>query len=214
MLIYIIRHGETNLNKSRVFQGRYDEPLNEEGIKLAKITGKKLKGINFDEAFSSPLSRAMETAKIILNESGNKHTKINIENRIIEVNVGDWTLKKMNDSNDLTSKNIRQFVNDPFSMIKVPNGENVYDCMKRTQNFLLELASRNDDKTYLVATHGFALRAMLNMFYENKNDFWQGNVPYNCCINIIEVKNGNISLIKKDLVLYENVKDFYNVKEK
>ena len=58
MKIYIVRHGETNLNKTRILQGAFDEPLNEEGIRLAKISGQNLKGIKFDEAFSSPLSRA------------------------------------------------------------------------------------------------------------------------------------------------------------
>ena len=68
MLIYLVRHGETNMNQARILQGSYDEPLNKEGIELARITGKAIKDIHFDEAFSSPLSRSVDTIKIILKD--------------------------------------------------------------------------------------------------------------------------------------------------
>ena len=76
----------------------------------------------------------------------------------------------------------------------------------RTQEFLIELTSRDDGKTYLVTTHGFALRAMLNYLYDNPFDFWHGHVPYNCAVNIIEVKDGNVKLIADDKVYY-NLED-------
>ena len=212
MLIYLVRHGETNMNQARILQGSYDEPLNKEGIELARITGKAIKDIHFDEAFSSPLSRSVDTIKIILKESGNTSTPIYTDSRLQEVNVGNWTLKNLDDKLDPEYSNIHQFFKDPFSYLDVPNGENVYDVIKRTQDFIKELAKRNDDKTYLVGTHGFATRCLLNMFYDNKQDFWHGHVPYNCCFNIIEVKNNNISLIKEDVCFYnrDSIKDYYS----
>ena len=211
MLIYIVRHGETNMNKARIFQGTFDEPLNEDGIRLAEISGKALKGIHFDEAFTSPLSRSSKTIEILLKESGNETTPVHIENRIQEVNVGDWTLNHLDDKSNPEYEKIHQFFKDPFSVLDVPNGENVYDVIKRTQDFIKELASRNDNKTYLVGTHGFAMRCLLNMFYEDKKDFWHKHVPYNCCFNILEVKNNNISLIKEDVCFYDkdSVVDYY-----
>ncbi|MBQ4323682.1 MAG: histidine phosphatase family protein, partial [Clostridia bacterium] len=71
MLIYIIRHGETDLNVKGVLQGWVDEPLNESGMRLARITGKKMESVRFDGCFSSPLKRAAETARIVLEASGN-----------------------------------------------------------------------------------------------------------------------------------------------
>ena len=54
------------------------------------------------------------------------------------------------------------------------------------------------------------------MLYKNKLDFWQGNVPYNCAVNIIEVKDGKIKLIEKDKVYYDNkyIVDRYNFGKK
>ena len=68
--------------------------------------------------------------------------------------------------------------------------------------FIKELIARDDDKTYLIATHGCALRAMLNFLYEDPSSFWQKNVPYNCCVNIIEVKDGEAKLIAEDKIYY------------
>ena len=209
MKIYIVRHGETNLNKKRILQGIYDEPLNEEGILLAKISGKALKGIHFDEAFSSPLSRSVDTVKYILEESGNINTPIHLDSRIQEINVGDWALSKLDNKEDPNNKYITQFFSDPFSFLEVPNGENVFDVLERTKDFLFNLINRNDQKTYLIGTHGFAMRAMLNSIYENKEDFWHGRVPYNCCFNILEVLDGKIRIIEEDICYYDSEKKDY-----
>ena len=58
MKIYIIRHGETDWNKVRRLQGRSDIPLNEEGRRLARITGEALSSVNFRCIYTSPLRRA------------------------------------------------------------------------------------------------------------------------------------------------------------
>ncbi len=210
MKIYIVRHGETNLNKARVLQGAFDEPLNEEGIRLAKISGQNLKGIKFDEAFSSPLSRAYETTRIILEESGNK-IEIKKDDRLKESNFGLWENTSITNDENHYAKDIREYIKNPFCGLLPPEGESVYQVINRTQDFLKELISRNDDKTYLIGMHGFALRAMLNMFYENKNDFWQGSVPPNVAFNIIEVHDGKAELVKKDVVYYDqkDIKQYY-----
>ena len=139
MRIYIVRHGDTDLNKKRVLQGQYDEKLNEKGIFLAKISGQNLKGIHFDEAFSSPLSRSIETVKCILEESNNYDVPIHIDNRLIEIDLGDWTLKEL-DNKDLEDyKTINSFFHNPFSVTKCKNGESIYDVISRTQEFIKEL---------------------------------------------------------------------------
>ena len=66
MRLYIVRHGETDWNKARKIQGQSDIPLNEFGRHLARETAKGLADVHFDLCFTSPLSRAKETAQIIL----------------------------------------------------------------------------------------------------------------------------------------------------
>ena len=90
MRIYVIRHGETLLNYKGVLQGWLDVALNEKGKEEARKTGEGLKGIIFKKAFSSPLIRAKETTKIILEASGNLTTPLSVENRIKEINFGEY----------------------------------------------------------------------------------------------------------------------------
>ena len=62
--LYMVRHGETDWNKAKKVQGRADIPLNAYGRELAEKTAEGLRGISFDLAYTSPLSRAKETAQM------------------------------------------------------------------------------------------------------------------------------------------------------
>ena len=202
MKIYIIRHGETNSNREGRLQGWMDDVLNDFGIELAELTGKALKGVHFDAAFSSPLSRARSTAEIILRESGNS-CPIIFDDRIKEISMGDWEGKKFRPGEcEVDEKQSIAFINNPLNVGKFPNGESVRDVMKRSQDFLNELSGKDYDNV-LVSTHGCALRCMLNFLYEDQNNFWHGHVPYNCCVNIVEVQDGKLSLAGDDLILYD-----------
>ena len=85
MKLYIIRHGETDLNAKGILQGWIDPPINRSGRELAAMTGRAMKDIRFDRCISSPLCRAWETAEILLRESGNE-TEIETDDRIREMN--------------------------------------------------------------------------------------------------------------------------------
>ena len=63
--VYLVRHGQTAWNREEIFRGRADIPLNETGRKEALLTGQYLRGVKVDSIYSSPLSRALETAETI-----------------------------------------------------------------------------------------------------------------------------------------------------
>lgn len=199
MKIYIIRHGETNLNVKGVMQGWLEEPLNENGRELARLTGQGMKGIHFDRCISSPLTRAVETVKIVLQESGNP-IPVETDDRIREIHFGEAEGKAFSE----VGEEGKQFFLDPLSFKGFPGGERVMDVCKRTQQFLRELAAKDDGKTYLIGIHGCALRCMLNCLYENPKDFWHGHVPYNCCVNIVEASGGKMKLVAEDKLYYDS----------
>ncbi|WP_432360065.1 histidine phosphatase family protein [Sporosarcina sp. UB5] len=64
-MIYVVRHGQTDLNKNRKMQGRIGLPLNENGIEQANALKEKLQKVDFDIVFSSPQERAVQTAEFI-----------------------------------------------------------------------------------------------------------------------------------------------------
>ena len=95
------------------------------------------------------------------------------------------------------------FFGDTFSFGRFPGGESAEEVCRRTQSFLKELLARSDDQTYLISTHGCAVRAMLNRLYEDPSDFWQGHVPKNCAINILEAVDGNVKFLQEERIYYE-----------
>ncbi len=196
MKIYVVRHGETDANRNGYTQGWTDDPLNKNGIALAEITGRGLKGIRFDCCISSPLSRARETAKIILKESGNS-VPVTFDDRIKEMNFG--SLERIS----IRDERVAGFLKNPVIDHKFPGGESIAEVMERTQGVLKELIAKDDGKTYLLSTHGCALRAMLNFLYEDPDDYWHGHVPYNCCVNIIDAGGGKAALIADDVIYYD-----------
>lgn len=201
MKLYIIRHGETPWNQMRRLQGRTDIPLAEEGIRLAKITGEKLKEIPFTVAFSSPLKRAVQTAEYVLK---GRDIPIQTDERIQEISFGEWEGECLLDSKILPHDFSDVFFNDPGKYRRPTKGENFQDVCERTGSFLHDLISQTEyrDANILVSTHGAAGRCLLSHFYED-DDIWRGGVPANCAVSIVEVVDGNRKVLEKDKVYYE-----------
>ncbi len=63
-MIYVIRHGQTDLNKEGRLQGRSGEPLNKEGVRQAENLRSQFESISFDYVISSPQERAVQTAEL------------------------------------------------------------------------------------------------------------------------------------------------------
>ena len=85
MKLYIIRHGETVWNTEGRLQGKEDIELNENGIRLAKVTAEAMRDIPFDLAITSPLKRARQTAELIV---GDRKIPVIEDERIEEITFG------------------------------------------------------------------------------------------------------------------------------
>lgn len=213
MRLYIIRHGETLWNVEGRLQGQTDTQLDENGIRLAKVTAEGMRDIPFDLAISSPLSRALDTAKIIL--EGRK-VPILTDNRITELSFGDWEgLGCHKDNYEIPSEHFSDFYLNPMKFVPGEGGETIPQLCSRTREFYEELTANPEyqDKTILIASHGCAVRAILNNVYQDKEDFWRGHVPMNCAVNIVDVVDGVSTLVEEDKVYYgkEDCVDFYSV---
>ena len=66
----LVRHGQSTANAQGIWQGQMDFPLSEEGRRQASLAGTALSGEPFEGLYSSPLSRAFETAEIIRDRTG------------------------------------------------------------------------------------------------------------------------------------------------
>ena len=84
-MLYIIRHGQTEMNSRHVLQGRSDFALNEAGFAQAKEAAERLRGVRFDRVYSSPLRRAVQTAEQIATCA-----EILLDERLIEMDYGPY----------------------------------------------------------------------------------------------------------------------------
>ena len=88
-MLYIMRHGKTDWNELHKLQGHTDIPLNANGIAMAENAAKKYKNVHFDVCYCSPLTRARQTADIILRDRDEKVPVI-IDDRLIEMGFGEY----------------------------------------------------------------------------------------------------------------------------
>jgi broad specificity phosphatase PhoE len=152
--ILIARHGETDWNRERRFQGHADPPLNELGRQQAGELAEALAGSDVTAVYSSPLARARETADIVA-----AALELPVESReaLREVDVGSWQ--------GLTRDEVEARFPDGFQRWLVDfsqgwdDGETYDELGRRVVADLLELAARHPGERILVVTHGGAMRA-------------------------------------------------------
>lgn len=213
MKLYIVRHGETVWNTQGRLQGQADIPLNENGIRLARITGEALKNVPFDLVITSPLSRAKETASLIL---GERRVPVVEEERIQEITFGEWEgLCCRKDGYEIPSAEFGKFFSDPFHYLPPRDGESVNDVIQRTGDFFRELVNTPEyrDDCILIAAHGCSSRALLYNICGKTGDLWRGHVPPNCSVTIVNVHGNQIQVEEVDKIYYqpEDAVDFYGV---
>ncbi len=203
MRLYIIRHGETEWNVLKRFQGRSDIPLNDEGRRLARITAEALREVPFSRIYTSPLKRAYETAMIIKTD---RDIPVIEEPRIIEIGFGEYEgLCCGKEHYNIPDPDFMNFFEKPEAY-KPPRGAEGIDELKaRTADFLQEIVYNKDmeNDTVLVSTHGAALRGLLsNITQVGIEDFWGSGVHKNCAVTIVDVKNGQMVITEEGKTYY------------
>ena len=83
-MIYLVRHGETDWNLFRRFNGCTDVYLNRTGIEQAKLQAENLKIVDFDACYCSPQTRARQTCEIIYKGL------VVLDDRLTEINCGEF----------------------------------------------------------------------------------------------------------------------------
>ncbi len=204
MKLYMVRHGETDWNKERKIQGQVDIPLNEFGRMLARKTAKGLADISFDLCFSSPLSRARETAELILE---GRDIPIIEDERIVEMAFGIYEGRCCSKKGWDLPEEFRRFFDGPDRYQSPDGGEDFAAVKKRTGEFLQELYKKEEyrQSNILITTHGAALAGLLNNIKERTlAEYWGEGVHKNCAVTEVEVIDGTPVVISENVVYYDD----------
>ena len=184
--IYFIRHGETEENKKGRIQGRKDFPLNEKGKLQAKQAGQYLKehNITFDAIYSSPLTRAYETASII-KDILKLDLNIQKEFAFIERDFGS------SEGKIVSKENFIPILNDTAEGL-----EKSYEIQERVYNGLMAILDNTKCKSILIVSHSHVIKALLTKLDKN--------LPFstpivNCALNYFLYDGNNIQIIEYNI---------------
>lgn len=155
--LYIIRHAEAMGNINETFQGHSDLELSPKGKLQLECLKERFRDISFDAIYSSPLIRAMDTAR-----AANFYHNLEIieEPGLIEVNGGVFEGKKWSDLPKLYPVAYNLWAND-FANFDVEQGESVRHVYSRMVETIEKIARENEGKTVVAVSHGCAIKCYL-----------------------------------------------------
>ena len=140
--LYFVRHGQTDWNVERRFQGHAEIPINETGRKQAARNGNALAAeIEDPERLffaSSPLIRTRQTMEIIRERLSLPPQRYMIDDRLIEIDLGEWNGRTPDEVN-ADDPGIFERRNESKWDFTIPGGESYADAAIRTRDFLMSL---------------------------------------------------------------------------
>ncbi len=174
-----------------------DSPLTKQGIDNAIALKQYIdkNKIEFDYIYSSPLKRALDTAKIV---AGNKN--IIIDKRLMEMNFGDYEGHMINDLMNMNPSYYDMMWNKPQDFDRLPNGESYEEVLERIDDFFNELKNLNCENIMIV-THGMYLILIFAYILNiNKNDIVtiNKNVAEGCSLNLICMHDDKLDIVYTD----------------
>lgn len=204
IILYLMRHGQTILNKARRTQGWCDGVLTNDGIEVAVNTGLGLSDVKFKAVYSSDLGRAVKTAKIVIKENAaSTNLQLKELEGLREVCFGKYEgeLERIQFNDILKYLNVssieeavekydfqKEYCNACAALDDTSQAENYETAIKRVMKGLEEICSENSDNeggNVLIVAHGGIIRLIID--YLDKN------------FNIRDLDNSSVSK-----VIYEN----------
>jgi uncharacterized phosphatase len=180
--ISLVRHGQTDWNLSKRIQGTSDIPLNDMGRAQAMATGEILNRRQWDAIYSSPLSRAHETAQIIAVETG----------LAAPVTIAAIAERNYGEAEGLTGQQI--LARFPEGTV-VPGRESRDEVVRRALPALLELAETHRGKSLIVVSHGAVISSLVRHLSKGTLPA-PGELIANGSVHDFVVRNGALELKK------------------
>lgn len=174
-MLYIMRHGKTEWNSLHKLQGRTDIPLNEDGRQMALRACEEYKSVNIDVCYCSTLSRAVETAEILLK---GRNVPIIKDERLVEMSFGEY--EGIENSFQIPDCPINVLFKEPEKYIgSVGGAETFNELFTRTGQFLKEVIEPQiqEGRDILIVGHG-AMNSSIICQMKNLpiKDFWKAGL--------------------------------------
>ena len=201
--LFFVRHGETEWNVERRLQGRLDSKLTSKGIHDARLLAKRLATTEFEAVISSPSKRAVHTAKIL---TENRSVSIVTDERLMEIHLGHWQGKTIDEIQTIDSMKYDCYVNHPDQYKRDDGGEDFLDVKDRLEEFLASVEEKHDSGNVLIVTHGVVIK-VLQIICKNLplNRLWDPPEIDGTSLTIVQSSQGERKLIMEGDVTHKRV---------
>ena len=198
--LVLVRHGQSQWNLENRFTGWEDIPLTEQGREEARRSGRLLRDMKFDQAFTSDLQRATETLAIVLAENAHGDVPVTGDLALNERHYGD--LQGLN-----KEETARKFGADQVHIwrrsydVPPPGGESLADTAARTlPYFAAQIAPRvRRGETVLVVAHGNSLRSIvMDLEQLSREQVMELNIPTG--VPIVYELNETMTVLSKAIL--------------
>jgi 2,3-bisphosphoglycerate-dependent phosphoglycerate mutase len=163
-LLVLARHGQSDWNRKNLFTGWRDPDLTELGVEEAQAAGRRLKalGVVFDVAFTSDLSRAQRTCRLILEEIGQSGLTTIADQALNERDYGDLAGLNKDDARAKWGEEQVHLWRRSYD-VAPPGGESLKDTVARVLPYYMRNIQPRvmRGERVLVAAHGNSLRALI-----------------------------------------------------
>jgi alpha-ribazole phosphatase len=181
----LVRHGETHENSKKVYYGKIDAVLNENGKNKIIEISEYLKEIKFDKVYISERKRTEETATLIVN----KNVQLIIDKRINELDFGDFEGKSYEELSIEYPEQCEEWEKN-WQNFTPNNGESYKMMYNRVREFIYDIEKDKVDNI-LIVTHGGVIKTFYSYIMgENLDVFWKFSCS-NGCIAHIKYEYGN-----------------------
>jgi 2,3-bisphosphoglycerate-dependent phosphoglycerate mutase len=163
-LLVLLRHGQSDWNLKNLFTGWKDPDLTEAGVEEAKAAGRRLKarGLAFDIAFTSALTRAQHTLDLTLAELGQTGLPTTRDQALNERDYGDLSGLNKDEARTRWGEEQVHVWRRSYD-VPPPGGESLKDTVARALPYYCQhiLPAVLRGERTLVAAHGNSLRALV-----------------------------------------------------
>jgi phosphoserine phosphatase len=182
--LLITRHGETQWNLEKRFQGSGDSPLTENGIRQAILLGERLQKVPLDCIYTSSSPRALKTTELI---RGQRSIEVIATEALKEMNLGSWEGQRGDDIKAREPERWHAFWNNPPSY-KPDQGESYPQVQERVLGVLNSIMTTHVSKNILIVTHGVIFKAIM-AYFENRplERLWDPPYIQQTCLSIVEI---------------------------
>jgi alpha-ribazole phosphatase len=158
--LYLIRHGETEQNKSGVLMGSTDTPLNDHGRLQAVNLRERINALEVDAIYTSPLQRAVETATLVFGD----RQPIIADSSLQEFHFGEWEGMHFAEISRQYPEVWRLWLTD-WEQTHIPGGEAFAAFKQRVIGATEELVRLHQGRRVAVVSHGGCIRSLLAHFF-------------------------------------------------